>query len=97
MLLDIDKGFKANDTVSMKLQSGEEVIGRFEKMDDDNIFISKPMAMVIGPQGAGLSAYMSTVHPDKKFPISRSHITTLIATEEGMAKQYMNMTSDIQV
>lgn len=93
----IDKSYAQNDTVSVKLSSGEELIGRFESMDESTLILTKPMAIVIGPQGAGLTAFMVTAPQEQKVKLNRNLISAMGTTEPGMASQYMEMTTGLKL
>ena len=59
----------ANDTVSIKLMSGEEIVARFIEHDNDYITVQRPMAIVNLPSGVGLGPFMFTVPQHGEFKI----------------------------
>ena len=62
----IDKGVAVGEVVTLKLTSGEEIIGKLvDDTADCHIKISKPMVIAMGQQGPGLVPYLFTVSPDK--------------------------------
>jgi len=92
----IEKKFATNDTVSIKLSSGEEIVGRFVSMSDSEVIISKPMSLLATQNGMGLSPFMFTVSMDNKFPFNRNLISVMIPTESNMASQYIEQTSGLK-
>mgnify|MGYP003626107466 FL=1 len=50
----IQKTHGIGDVVSMKLSTGEEIIGRLEEETDTGFKVKKPMAIVMGQQGLAL-------------------------------------------
>ena len=59
----------ANDTVSIKLMSGEEIVARFIEHDSDYITVQRPMAIVNLPSGVGLGPFMFTVPQHGEYKI----------------------------
>lgn len=93
MLIDI--GFKENDVVSMKLTSGEEIIGMLVEDKDSQLILSKPMSLTATQQGMGLAPFMFTVDPEAKFAISKSCVTCVSKTQQEMASNYIQNTTGL--
>ena len=91
----ISKKFKENDVVSLKISSGEEVIGRYLREDDAYFYITKPNVLMMNPQGMGMVPFMFTVNPDQDYAISKNSIITFSITDGDVAKQYLSKTSGI--
>ena len=91
----IETPYKVGDTVSIKLTSGEELIGRLDEESTDTFVLSKPLMVVAGQQGLGLAPFMFTVNPDAKFKIKSTSIVCVIKTADDMAKQYIQSTTGI--
>ena len=86
-----------NDTISIKLISGEEVIARFDEQTADSIVLSKPMAFMMGPQGLGLVPFMFSVSKDAKITIPLSAVVAQAKTVEDIAKQYIQQTTGLHI
>jgi len=41
--------------------------------------------------------YIFTVHPDKEFVLNKTAITTVVATEQDFANQYIQSTTGIKL
>jgi hypothetical protein len=61
--------YKSGDTVTLKLISGEEVVGRIGDSTDGQIVLTKPMTFIMGPQGLGMVPYMFSAPQDAKIKI----------------------------
>lgn len=90
----IDKGFSANDVVSLKLINGDELIARFDTETSDSITISKPLAVTLGPQGLGMIPWMFLGDKDK-YTLQRSHVFAVVSSKPDAAAQYLQGTTGI--
>ena len=54
------KEFKENDIISLKLVSGEEVIGKFKSKTADATTIEKALVMMHGPKGLAFGTFFAT-------------------------------------
>lgn len=95
MLLDIP--YKSGDVVSMKLASGEEIIGRLDEEKGDNLILSKPRMITAMQDSLGLAPFMFSVSVDSKCAIKTQNILCVSKTEEGFAKQYIEGTTDLKL
>lgn len=93
----IDTPYKVGDTVSLKMNSGEELIARLEEESEKEYTLHKPMVLVAGQQGLGLAPFMFSVNPDAKFKIKSSTVITILKTEKELASQYTQQTTGIAV
>lgn len=95
MLLDVP--YKVNDVVSLKLSSGEEVIGKLDEEKADSYVISKPRMITAMQEGIGLAPFMFSVSVDAKSVIKMQNVLCITKTEEGFAKQYIEGTTDFKL
>lgn len=93
----IETPYKAGDTVSIKLTSGEELIARLDEEKNDTFVLSKPLMVAATQQGLGLAPFMFTVSPDSKITISASKVVCINKTQEEFSKQYIQNTTGITV
>ena len=61
MLINKSKNYDADDVITFRLVTGEEVISRYVSETDSAYTISRPMVLMAGPQG-------SHVEPDGHDP-----------------------------
>ena len=91
----LEKKFTENEVVSLKVSSGEEIIGRYLREDNDYFYVTKPNVLMMNPQGMGMVPFMFTVNPDEDYAITKTSIITLSRTDNDVAKQYLSKTSGI--
>lgn len=91
----IEVPYKTGDTVSLKLISGEEVVGRVGETTDGVIILTKPMTFIMGPQGLGMVPYMFSAPQDAKIKIKDSAVVAIIKTDEQVSKQYIAQTTGL--
>lgn len=91
----IDTPFKVGDTVSMKLNSGEELVARLEEEKDQVLKISKPLMLTATQEGVGLAPFMFTVNPEHSIELNKASILCVVKTEENMASQYIQNTTGL--
>jgi len=88
---------KPNDTITIKLMSGEEVVGRLVEEKDDMFIVAKPMAIVNMPSGIGLGPYIFTAQPHSSIPIVKQNVVSWCLTESGMARKYAEGTTGLKL
>jgi hypothetical protein len=93
----IETPYKVGDTVSLKLSSGEEIVGRLDDESTTKFTLKKPMVLIMGAEGLGLAPYMYSVSPDAKFQLLAATVSCIAKTETDIAKQYVSTTSSIQM
>ena len=93
----LETPYKIGDTVSFKLSSGEEIVGRLESESDKSYTLNKPMVIIAQQQGLGLAPFMFSVSPDGKFKLQAQSVSCVAKTEIEIAKQYVSTTSGIQL
>jgi hypothetical protein len=93
----IETPLKANDIISIKLTSGEEIITKLIEEKDNKLVVSKPLSLTATQQGMGLAPFMFTIDPAAKVQINQSAIITVVKTQEEMAANYIQSTSGIAV
>lgn len=91
-----EKKFSDNDVVSLKLSSGEEIVGRFTKDDLVSITLHKPLMIAMTPKGPAMAPVMMTVNPDAGLTFSKSLVVAIAETDRDIANQYMFQTTGIQ-
>lgn len=92
-----EKSRSSGDVVTLKMNSGEEIIARFEEETSTGIKISKPMMLSMSQQGVGMMPYLFTVNPNTVITFQHSSIAVMATTDEDFAKQYMQATTGIKL
>jgi hypothetical protein len=91
----IERPYKVNDVVSIKLSSGEELVGKLIDENPETVTLSKPLMLSMTQKGMGLAPYMFTVNPETNITFNEKNIITLTKTMETMAKQYIQSTTGL--
>jgi hypothetical protein len=92
----IETGFKANDVVTIKLTSGEELMARFVEETDTHYKLSKPLVIGMSNNGPALMPYLFTVNPGKDVKLHKP-VTLIELSDDEFAKQYMQSTTNISL
>ena len=95
MLLEKPK-FKEGDIVSLKLISGEEIIGKYISEDIADIIIKNPIMLAMTPKGPAMNPMMVTVDLDQEFNIAKSAVILRGNTVKDVADQFIFQTTGIQ-
>lgn len=90
----IDKGFSSGDVVSLKIANGDEIIARFESETADEVKITKPLAVTIGPQGLGMMPWIF-LGDKETITLKKIHVFAMIPSKKEAADQYMQGTTGI--
>ena len=93
----IEAPYKVGDVVSLKLSSGEEILGRLEAEKENNVTLKKPMVLIAQEKGLGLAPYMFSVNPDNKFMMRTASVSCVSKTQDEISKQYVATTSGIAI
>jgi len=95
MLLEKTK-FKEGDIVSLKLISGEELIGKYISEDMTDMVVHQPTMLAMTQKGPAMAPVMMTMAPDKDYTISKTAIILRGHTQKEIADQYFYQTTGIQ-
>lgn len=95
MLIETNK-VDEGDVVSIKLISGEEVIGKFVSEDDKNVTLDRPLMLAMSQKGLGMAPVLMTVNPESKLKFNKTAIIVLASSDDEIAKQYVYQTTGIQ-
>ena len=91
-----EKKFSDGDVVTLKLISGEEVLGRFVSEDMVSITLSKPLTIGMTPKGPAMAPVLMTVDPDNDLTFNRSSVIVYVKCHKEIANQYIFQTTGIQ-
>lgn len=91
----INKGVAEGEVITLKLTSGEELIGKLVEETDTYYKLSKIQVIGMGPKGPGLMPYLFTVNPDRDVNLIKTTVTVAEPTDEAFAKQFIESTTGI--
>ena len=87
------------DYITIRLQTGEEIVGPVTDITNEYIELAKPRMLIIqqGQNGpvAGLSVFMHLADPDQNFPFYKSTIITHAKLSENSKADYIQAVSGI--
>lgn len=89
--------YKKGDIVSMKLATGEEIISKFVREEDNNWFIEKPLMLIQTPQGIGFSFPLASGTEIPELKIEKSRIVFHSPTEKNAEAAYLSAAYGVQV
>lgn len=99
----IEKNIKPaiNDIVTVKLTSGEEIVGRLTSNTAEGIVLAKPIMIVIQPASGGqigirFFPVLGSIDKDASLSIAKSGMSIgLVKTRKDVADSYTQATSGI--
>jgi hypothetical protein len=92
----IIKTFKANDIVTMKLVTGEEVISKFVESNDAGYTINKPLVLSITQNGVAMTPFLFTAEINGDINIPKNVVVAIASTDKSTSSQYIKGTTGIQ-
>lgn len=92
----IDKPIDKGSVITVKLISGEELLARFDSETDQHIVVSKPSVIAATADNIGLVPWMISAQT-RNVKLNKSAVVTYVATDEELAKNFINATSSIMV
>lgn len=93
----IDKGISSGEIVTLKLTSGEELVGKLVGETETAYKLSKPLTLSMNQQGIGMVPFTFTGNPDKEYTVFRSSVSAITTTVKEFADQYIKGTTGIQM
>lgn len=91
-----EKKYSEGDVISLKLLSGEEVIGRYVSEDMTTLTLSKPLMIAMTSKGPGMAPIMITVTPESDLSFSKQSVMITAKCYKEIADQYIYQTTGIQ-
>ena len=88
---------KQNDIVTLKLVSGEEIIGRLEEKTADSVKIAKPVQIVASQKGMGFAPLCISIDDASTFSFLQIHILFMAITRKELEDAYIKATTGIQL
>jgi len=82
------------DIITLKLTSGEEVIGRYMGKGAHGITMKKPVCLAPGKEGFGMIPWMMSADAEE-VSIAEGSIIAMSDTIEEIAKKYIEVTSGL--
>ncbi len=94
--------YKDGDLVTIKLSSGEEVIGEFKGINENlekhwcELSIKKALVLMQGPQGLAFGTFFSTAQQEQPISISLKHVSAMAYINDKIKEEYKRVFSTIK-
>jgi hypothetical protein len=85
------------DVVSLRLITGEELVGKLGEETDTEFFLERPLSLGQGPEGLGFTNCMITAPAKEDFSVLKAHVLLHTKTREEFAKVYLESTTAIKL
>jgi hypothetical protein len=95
MLMNTNTSFKANEIITMKLITGEEIITKYLEDAGFNYKVHKPLVLSVTPQGVAMTPFLFTAEIEGSIEIPKSAVIAATPTEKSTAGQYIKGTTGI--
>ena len=92
-----EKTYDSGDIVTVYLQTGQEILGKFVSEDDSSTVLTKPLTVAIGPQGAAFQTFTVTGDSENNVSFKTGKIISVLKTNEATSSSYIEATSGIIV
>lgn len=91
--------FKIGSVITIKFNSGEEVVAKVETAPADQAYITitEPVSIAPGPQGMGLVPSLFTADPAQSVTINTNSIAMYCETEDSVKMKYIEATTGIKI
>ena len=94
--------YKDGDLITVKLSSGEEVIGKFKGIKENleqhwcELSIEKSLVLMQGPQGLAFGTFFSTAEQKEPININKDKITSIANINDKIKTEYERIFSTIK-
>ena len=88
---------EVGQTYTFKLNSGEEMVGKFTGQEGQYLTIENPVSIAPSQKGMQLIPSLFTVDPDEKVTLNTTCISMYAVTEDSVKMKYIEMTTGIQI
>ena len=91
--------FTTGSVMTIKLNSGEELIAKVTSTPDENGFItiSEPVSIAPGQQGLQMIPSVFTADPKEEFKLNTNSVAIIAQTDDSIKVKYIEATTGIQV
>lgn len=86
---------KIGQTISLKLSSGDEVVGRVAGQTAEGITLTKPVILAASREGLAMVPFMMTGNPDGDYLFKTNNIMCIVDTNDQVGDAYIQSTTGI--
>jgi hypothetical protein len=92
------KNIKQDDLITLKLATGEEVIGKYKELESTAyIGLENALVLMQGPQGLAFGTFFSTARQDKPINIAKDKLVSVAHINDKIKDEYNKIFSKIKV
>jgi len=91
----IEAPYATGDVVSVRLSSGEEIVGKLLDDNDKTIKLKQPLSAIMSEKGLAMLPFMLTVDPEKDLTVSKNQIVITAKSHKEVADHYLQSTTGI--
>jgi len=88
---------ETGQTYTFKLNSGEEMVGKFIEQVENYLTIENPVSIAPSQKGMQLIPSLFTVDPDTPVILNTNSVSLYALTDDSVKMKYIEMTTGIQV
>ena len=88
---------EVGQTYTFKLNSGEEMVGKFTEQDGQYLTIENPVSIAPSQKGMQLIPSLFTVDPDTAVTLNTNSVSMYALTDDSVKMKYIEMTTGIQI
>jgi hypothetical protein len=93
----IEAPYSVNDVVSIRLSSGEEIVGKLLADDANTIKLKQPLMAMMSEKGLAMIPFMLTVNPESDLTVSKNQIVITAKSYKEVADHYLQSTTGISL
>lgn len=98
-MLNLKPSYVANDVITLKLVTGEEIIGKLIEDRPETFKLTRPLVFTVNPQNgqAMLIPWLMSVDPKDSTPIDiyKNNVVMITKTVKQISDNYLQATSGI--
>ena len=85
-----------DQTYTIKISNGDEIVARITHEDDDEYHISRPLVVVPSPQGIQMIFGLFTADPEKPVVLNKSAVSMIAPSRQEVCDSYTEATTGIK-
>jgi len=91
----IEAPYATGDVVSIRLSSGEEIVGKLLDDNDKTIKLKQPLSAIMSEKGLAMLPFMLTVNPEADLVVNKNQIMITAKSIKEVADHYLQSTTGI--
>jgi hypothetical protein len=96
MLINQNKTYSPGDVMTLRLITGEEILAKYHSDSETAYTVSRPMALMPGPQGVVMAQLAMTLELDDEVQIQKAHVVVHGLTRDIARDSYIQATTGIK-